>query len=151
VDESIDYTSEELLAEVPAGESADDYYKIFSLKNLLWEKDAKPKKTVHHIIRIRDSKAGNCAFIVDEYQSTQEAIVQSVDSYIAAMPGIQGATVRKDGTVALVLNSRSIVDLAQKAKPLAYAKKRSPFAVAEPEMPAEAVSDDPSALLNEIA
>lgn len=159
MDESIDYTTDELYAEIPGGDNPDDYYKIYSLKNLIWEKEVKLTKYTHHVIRIRDSKAGNCAFIVDEYHSTEEAIVQSVDSYIAAMPGIQGATVRKDGTVSLVLNSRSIVDLALKAKPFAYARKRSPFAVVEnPAEPAPLTAaqpaveaDDPSALFDEIA
>jgi chemotaxis protein histidine kinase CheA len=64
----------------------------------------------------------NMAFIVDEYSSIEEAIVQSVDSYVAALPGIQGATIRKDGSVGLVLNPDSIVEHALKAKPFAYVK-----------------------------
>ena len=61
-------------------------------------------------------------FLVDEYSSIEEAIVQSVDSYIAALPGIQGATIRKDGSVGLVLNPESIIDHAIKAKPFAWVK-----------------------------
>jgi two-component system chemotaxis sensor kinase CheA len=126
MEESLDYSSMEVLAEIPAGEAKESYCSLFHLGAVLWGQELPPSASrVYHSLRIKGFPA--MVFAVDGLQSIQEAIVQSVDSYIAALPGIQGATVRKDGSVSLVLNSRSIVELAKKAKPLGYVKKRSPF------------------------
>jgi chemotaxis protein histidine kinase CheA len=80
-------------------------------------------------LRFKEARGRNLAFIVDDYTSIEEALVQSVDSYIASMPGIQGATVRKDGSVGLVLNTENIVELALRSRPLAFVKVREKKAI----------------------
>jgi two-component system, chemotaxis family, sensor kinase CheA len=125
VNESIDYFPRELLASVPKDARPGEYLAVFSLKSLLWgEPEIPGDRSVYHVLRFKESRGRNLAFIVDDYTSIEEAVVQSVDSYIAAMPGIQGATVRKDGTVGIVLNTESIVELALKSRPLAFVKVR---------------------------
>lgn len=126
VNESIDYSPGELLASIPEGEDPKGYLALYSIKSLLWgvpeEVDGRSR---FHALRFKDEKCGNMIFLVDEYSSIEEAIVQSVDSYIAALPGLQGATIRKDGSVGLVLNPESIIDHAQKARPFAWVKVKA--------------------------
>jgi two-component system chemotaxis sensor kinase CheA len=124
VDESMDFAPSELLGSIPTNEeNPEGFTALYSLRSLLWGlPEVAGSRKSYHAIRFKDSKGMNMAFIVDEYSSIEEAIVQSVDSYVAALPGIQGATIRKDGSVGLVLNPDSIVEHALKAKPFAYVK-----------------------------
>lgn len=130
IEESIDYQSHELLASIPAGEDPKEYYKVFSLRSLLWGEPVDTKRKVFHTIRFKDDQNRPFAFLVDDFLSIEEAIVQSVDSYVSALPGIQGATIQKDGSVALVMNTDSIMDHAASAEGnFAYVKKRSAVVV----------------------
>jgi two-component system chemotaxis sensor kinase CheA len=124
VNESMDFAPGELLGSIPIDdENPAGFTALYSLRSLLWGlPEVAGSRKSYHAIRFKDSKGQNMAFIVDEYSSIEEAIVQSVDSYVAALPGIQGATIRKDGSVGLVLNPDSIVEHALKAKPFAYVK-----------------------------
>ena len=123
VEESINYRPRDLMERLPEGENPNGYYAIYSLRNLLWRQpELVRNKEIFHVIRLRDPRGQQIAFIIDDFSSIEEAIVQSVDSYIAALPGIQGATVRKDGSVALVLSPQSLVAYALRTQPFAYAK-----------------------------
>jgi two-component system chemotaxis sensor kinase CheA len=126
VNESMDYSPIDLLIREPEGAPPDSYLALYSLKTLLWgqpEEMGMTGRKIYHALKFRDEKGKHMAFLVDEYSSIEEAIVQSVDSYIAALPGIQGATIRKDGSVGLVLNPDSIIEHALKAaKPFAWVK-----------------------------
>ncbi|MGZ3696387.1 MAG: chemotaxis protein CheA [Bdellovibrionota bacterium] len=123
IEESINYRANELLEKIPEGENPANYHVLYSLRSLMWNRTEEGgDKAVYHVLRFREKSGRHLAFIVDDFSSIEEAIVQSVDSYIAALPGIQGASVRKDGTVALVLNPQSIVARALKNKPFAYAR-----------------------------
>ncbi len=121
IDESMDYQASELLENIPTGASESDYLRVFSLQNLFWEKTM-DKQPSYHMIRLKNLH--HCAFIVDSFVSIEEAIVQSVDSYVSALPGIQGATVRKDGSVALMLNVENIMEYASRYQPMAYVRRK---------------------------
>jgi two-component system chemotaxis sensor kinase CheA len=125
IEESIDFQSQELLGGIPSGEDAGEYYRVFSLRSLLWGEPVNTKRSIFHTLRFKDDQNRPCIFLVDDFLSIEEAIVQSVDSYVSALPGIQGATVQKDGTVALVINTDNVLDLAASAEqPFAFVKKR---------------------------
>jgi two-component system, chemotaxis family, sensor kinase CheA len=126
VDDSCDYRRQELLLEMPKRQP-EKHLSLFSLSELLWGKKIDDDIGHFHILRFKGYE--DIGFIVEEFLSIEEALVQSVDSYIAALPGVQGATIRKDGTVSLVLNTEAIVGLAQKAKPFAFARKREKIAL----------------------
>ncbi|RZA04746.1 MAG: hypothetical protein EOP11_14405 [Proteobacteria bacterium] len=132
VDESMDYFPGELMREIPAGAAEEDYLALYSVRALLFqdETEASLQRRSFHTLRFKES--GTRAFIVEEFASIEEAVVQAVDSYIAALPGLQGATIRKDGSVALVLNPQAINALADRSLPLGYVKKH----VREAEEPA---------------
>lgn len=123
INESVDFTPGELLTALPEGADPAGYLALYSIKSVLWgvPEEADGRK-LYHALCFKDEKGRGKAFLVDEYSSIEEAIVQSVDSYIAALPGLQGATIRKDGSVGLVLNPESIVEHSQRARPFAYAK-----------------------------
>ncbi|MGE3263482.1 MAG: chemotaxis protein CheA [Bacteriovoracia bacterium] len=123
IEESINYRPAELFERIPEGEDPANFHALYSLRSLLWGRpEMSGHKPVYHVLRFREKSGRHMAFIVDDFSSIEEAIVQSVDSYIAALPGLQGATVRKDGSVALVLNPQSIIARALKAPPFAYAR-----------------------------
>lgn len=123
IDESMDYFPGEIVRAVPEGEDASEYMALYSVRNLLWqdETDFGLQRRCFHTLRFKDDPSK--AFIVEEFASIEEAVVQSVDSYIAALPGLQGATIRKDGSVALVLNPQAISEIASRALPIGYVKK----------------------------
>jgi two-component system, chemotaxis family, sensor kinase CheA len=133
IDESMDYAASELLERIPEGEDPMGFLKVHSLRQLLWgtRPDWRERKTFH-TIRFKETNGEQHAFIVDDFLSIEEAIVQSVDSYVSAV-GLQGATVRKDGSVALVLNSENVVKLAQEAPVFAFVKKRELISVNQAE------------------
>ncbi len=123
IDESIDVLPGELLGKIPEGEDPTKFLGLISLKSLLW--DTPPEaddRAIYHSLRFKDPRGKQLAFVVDDFSSIEEAIVQSVDSYIAALPGLQGASIRKDGSVALVLDVQNIMHMAENAKPFAYVR-----------------------------
>lgn len=126
VDESCDYRRQELLSELPKRESS-KHMALFSLSELLWGVPISENQSSFHVLRFKGHE--NIGFIVEDFLSIEEALVQSVDSYIAALPGVQGATIRKDGVVSLVLNTDVIAALTQKAKPFAFARMREKAAL----------------------
>lgn len=129
IDESLDYTPAELLDHIPEGGNPEKFMALYSLRELMWKQpeDLSGKRQLH-VLRFKEG-GKNAAFIVDDFSSIEEAIVQSVDSYIAALPGIQGASMRKDGSVALVLNTDNLSELAASAKPFAFVKVKEKEAV----------------------
>lgn len=131
VEESCDYKRTELTAELPKREP-DKHMGLYSLSQLLWGKNPSSAEQCFHVLRFKGYD--NIGFIVDDFLSIEEALVQSVDSYIAALPGVQGATIRKDGTVSLVLNTEVLVALTKKVRPLAYAKRREKIPIDEAAM-----------------
>jgi len=123
VDESMDYFAGELLPSVPDGADPAEYLALYSIRGLLFhdETPAGLQRRCFHTLRFKDEPTK--AFIVEEFSAIEEAVVQSLDAYIAALPGLQGATIRKDGSVALVLNPQSIAAIAERTLPLGYVKK----------------------------
>lgn len=125
VDESFDYSGDELLDHIPEGEDPKKYLALYSIRQMLWgADDGAGAMAKYHVLKFKGEGGENRGFLVDDYSSIEEAIVQSVDSYIAALPGIQGATVRKDGSVAIVLNTLNLLELSKKAKPFAFVRVR---------------------------
>jgi chemotaxis protein histidine kinase CheA len=123
LNESMDYGPSELLSSLPSGVKTDEYVGLYSLRSVLWGQEPEfNDRNVFHLLRFKGEKGKSMAFVVDEYSSLEEAIVQSVDSYIATLPGIQGATVRKDGSVGLVLNPEKIIEQASRSRPFAFVK-----------------------------
>ena len=123
IEESFGFKLEEILDQVPENENPVQYLKLISIKEMLWDRsEDEENRTSYQVIRLRDSTGNMFGFVVDEFSAIEEAVIQSVDSYIAALPGIQGATVRKDGSVAIMLNVTSVIDLAHRWNPIGYAK-----------------------------
>jgi two-component system chemotaxis sensor kinase CheA len=122
VEESFDFFATEFKNTVPEGEDPNGYLALYSVRALMWGDGEFPARERFHVLRAAGRGAKNMGFVVEEYHSIEDAVVQSVDSYIAALPGVQGGTVTKDGGVAIVLNPTRLVELAKKAQPVAYVK-----------------------------
>lgn len=123
LNDSYDYSGDELLNQIPEGANRNDYLALYSLNSLLWGEETPVKAhQKFHVLNFKEKRGKGMGFVVDDFSSIEEAIVQSVDTYISALPGIQGASIRKDGHVALVLNAQNIIELAKKIKPFAYVR-----------------------------
>ncbi len=121
VEESYDFFPSEFIARVPEGENAAAYLPLYSVRSLMWGGDESVKPERFHVLRV-SGRGMRVGFIVDDYESIEDAVVQSVDSFVAALPAVQGGTVRKDGSVSLVINPTRLLDLAKRALPVAYVK-----------------------------
>lgn len=123
VDESIDYKKSEVFRDQQEPTSGDNSLSLYSLSELLWH-TPQEEAGAYHVLRFKSKTGSQFGFIVDDFTSIEDALIQSVDSYIAAMPGVQGATIRKDGKVAIVLNVDSILELASMNHPMGYVRIR---------------------------
>ena len=110
IDESFDFRKEDLLTKIPDGEDEASYTKLYSLRKLLWNGEEEERNDYHVLCFKNEADNSKVGFVVDDFVSLEEAIIQSVDSYIAALPGIQGASVRKDGSVALLINPMGLIE-----------------------------------------
>ncbi len=123
VAESVDYTSNELLTSLPEGSDPSGYLALYSVRSLLWgDQQGEVSRGLFHVLKFNGKGLKNVGFVVEDFVSIEDAVVQSVDSYVATLPGVSGGTVRKDGSVALVLNPLSVATQIRNAKPFAYVK-----------------------------
>ncbi|NUM89192.1 MAG: Hpt domain-containing protein, partial [Bdellovibrionales bacterium] len=97
VAESVDYTGRELLTAPPEGANPAEYLALYSVRSLLWgDAQGEVARDLFHVLRFNGKGLKNVGFVVEDFVSIEDAVVQSVDSYIASLPGVAGGTVRKD-------------------------------------------------------
>jgi len=83
---------------------------LVSLRQALGlEKDATPAESYAVVIvGLAEKQVG---FIVDNLIGEQEIVIKSLGNYIGKVQGIAGATILGDGSVALILDIRSLINL----------------------------------------
>lgn len=96
---------------------------LYSLKALLWNDNSAPPEDELHVVEFYDSITDrHVGFWVDEYVSTEEAVVHAVDAFLNRSSCVQGGTVRKDGSVCPVYDVDRLLALAAKKEPLALVR-----------------------------
>src|SRR6185436_10521188 len=65
---------------------------------------------------IVESESGRAALMVDELIGQQQVVVKSLESNFRRIPGLSGATIMGDGSVALILDVAHIVSHQGDAK-----------------------------------
>ena len=54
--------------------------------------------------------------VVDELMGIQQVVIKSLDTNYQRVPGLSGATILGDGTVALILDMTGLIRLAHKRR-----------------------------------
>ena len=86
------------------------FLPLFELERLLGEKAEKREGTMPVVVvGLVDKRIG---IIVDELVGEQEIVIKSLGGYIGDIHGLAGATIMGDGSVALILDVRGLVNEA---------------------------------------
>ncbi len=120
------------------------HYPWFYLAHLLGEATGMPVPARRHWVLLLKGADHHIALEVDGLVGNQEIVVKNIGPQLARVPGIAGATVLNDGSIALILNplvlaSRQGQSSAEVATALAVA---APMAPAVAQSPTIMVVDD---------
>jgi two-component system chemotaxis sensor kinase CheA len=88
----------------------DDYLPVLQLARLF--PPATPPQRLGGIAVIVESDGCNAAVIVDELVGQQKVVVKSLEKNFRRVPGVSGATVMDDGSVALILDVGHLLRLS---------------------------------------
>jgi two-component system chemotaxis sensor kinase CheA len=88
----------------------DDYLPVLQLAKLF--PPATPPQRLGGIAVIVESDGCNAAVIVDELVGQQQVVVKSLEKNFRRVPGVSGATVMDDGSVALILDVGHLLRLS---------------------------------------
>jgi two-component system chemotaxis sensor kinase CheA len=85
---------------------------LVSISELLWNGDAKPRRSRReHVVAVRWGKL-EMGLIVEGLIGEQELVVKSLGGLLNNAPGLSGAAILGDGRVALILDVPGLFKLA---------------------------------------
>jgi two-component system chemotaxis sensor kinase CheA len=87
----------------------DDYLPVLRLARIFPPQERMTDSA--GIAVIVETDGGNAALIVDELVGQQQVVIKSLETNFRKVPGLSGATVMPDGSVALILDVNSLVRL----------------------------------------
>ena len=61
------------------------------------------------LLIVAESDGRHVAILVDELLAQQQVVIKSLDANFKQVPGLAGATIHGDGTVALILDVPSLI------------------------------------------
>jgi two-component system chemotaxis sensor kinase CheA len=88
----------------------DDYLPVLHLARIF--PPAKPSEQARSIAVIVESDGTYAALVVDEVVGQQQVVVKSLEANFRKVPGLSGATVMGDGSVALILDVNHLVRMS---------------------------------------
>lgn len=88
----------------------DDYLPVHHLAKLF--PPQQPREQAAGIAVIVETDGSNAALVVDELVGQQQVVVKSLETNFRRVPGLSGATVMGDGSVALILDVAHLVRLS---------------------------------------
>ena len=86
----------------------DNFLPLFLLDALLESRFGSPKREKLSVVVVGISEK-RIGIIVDELVGEQEIVIKSLGKYIGDIPGLAGATIMGDGSVALILDVRGLI------------------------------------------
>ena len=113
-------------------------YPLHYIGHLLGAAGAAEIQSYNSVLLLR-SGVQRIALHVDEMLGNQEIVVKNVGPQLSRVPGVAGATVLADGTIALIMNA---VQLAQRARTAAVQPAPAEQVQAKPAAPTVMVVDD---------
>ncbi|KUO52797.1 MAG: chemotaxis protein CheA [Desulfitibacter sp. BRH_c19] len=86
-----------------------DVLPLYSLQGLLELKKEKQEKEKYSVVVVGLSEK-RLGIIVDDLIGEQEIVIKTLGDYLGKIPGLAGATIMGDGTVALILDIRGMME-----------------------------------------
>ncbi|QKV54480.1 chemotaxis protein CheW [Comamonas antarctica] len=86
----------------------DEYMPVIALERI-FEVPRAPDSTPTAIMVVVESDGNRVALLVDELLGQQQVVVKNLESNYRKVPNVSGATILGDGTVALILDTGSLV------------------------------------------
>jgi two-component system chemotaxis sensor kinase CheA len=87
----------------------EDYLPIIRLHDLFAiEPDS--RDVAAGLLVVAESDGRRVAILVDELMAQQQVVIKSLETNFGSVPGLAGATIHGDGTVALILDIPSLID-----------------------------------------
>lgn len=136
IEHSTDYKPEEIVQ--ARTKAQNDFIPLYFLDQVFWGAHKETTQfgrdkgnrvgfmadQLFHAIVARSKDGRAVAFQVQSFDHIEQVVVHSVDSYISSIPGVQGAVVLRDGTVAMTLNIEDLIEVTSTMKPFGYAPLR---------------------------
>jgi len=101
----------------------DEYIPVLRLYNLFC---IEPRQTelVGGLLVVVEGDGKRVGLFVDDLQNQQQVVIKSLESNFKRVPGVSGATILGDGTVALILDVGGVIDASRQAtSPKGFGKK----------------------------
>ncbi len=97
----------------------DDYIPLVRLYEVF---DVQPQTTRLQdcLLVVVEGDGGKAGIVVDDLLSQQQVVIKSLETNYKRLPGISGATILGDGTVALILDMSGLLALAKEVEPIKY-------------------------------
>ncbi len=97
----------------------DDYIPLVRLYEVF---DVQPQTTRLQdcLLVVVEGDGGKAGIVVDDLLSQQQVVIKSLETNYKRLPGISGATILGDGTVALILDMSGLLALAKEVEPVKY-------------------------------
>lgn len=94
----------------------DEYVPLVRLYEVF---DVQPETTRLQdcLLVIVEGDGGKAGIVVDDLLSQQQVVIKSLETNYKRLPGISGATILGDGTVALILDMSGLLNLAREIEP----------------------------------
>jgi two-component system chemotaxis sensor kinase CheA len=101
----------------------DEYIPVLRLYDLFC---IEPRQTelVGGLLVVVEGDGKRVGLFVDDLQNQQQVVIKSLESNFKRVPGVSGATILGDGTVALILDVGGVIDASRQAtSPKGFGKK----------------------------
>ncbi|XOZ34430.1 chemotaxis protein CheA [Halomonadaceae bacterium KBTZ08] len=91
----------------------DQFWPVIPLHRVMAVEDAQATQPGEGIMVLVESGRRRFALQVDDLVGQQQVVIKSLEQHYRRVPGIAGATIMGDGSVALILDTEALADLAK--------------------------------------
>jgi len=92
----------------------DEYIPVLRLYDLFCI-EPRQKELVGGLLVVVEGDGKRVGLFVDDLQNQQQVVIKSLESNFKRVPGVSGATILGDGTVALILDVGGVIDASRQA------------------------------------
>lgn len=91
----------------------DEYLPIIRLHDVFNIKSARSSRLTDGLVVVVEGLGGRCGLFVDNILGQQQVVIKSLEDNYRKVPGISGATILGDGSVALILDIPGLMHLSR--------------------------------------
>ncbi|MBI3776016.1 MAG: chemotaxis protein CheA [Gammaproteobacteria bacterium] len=92
----------------------DEYIPVLRLYGLFGI-EPRQKDLANGLLVVVEGEGKRVGLFVDDLQNQQQVVIKSLESNFKRVPGVSGATILGDGTVALILDVSGVIDASRQA------------------------------------